>query len=208
MARSTSRKRKLPKWKPKPLSSKRQRTSRATRLNMRNSSHSLLHLRGFARQMDRTAGMPEWLANTPSSIAKTRAGEQQYRQRLSCTIPSRSAGPSTCRLSHQMRCGVECWVILPTCAMCRSREQARGQCRLATEHEQSAAHNEDDDGRGAATRGHQGSPAEKCRQTHDCHHQRYICHLRRRSKQRHIPNTGGLNITGRMAELDYPLLRS
>ena len=44
------------KWKPKPRSSKRQSTSRVTRLNLRNSSHSLLHLRGFARQMDRTAG--------------------------------------------------------------------------------------------------------------------------------------------------------
>ena len=42
----------------------------------------------------------------------------------------------------------------------------------------------------------------ECRQTDDCHHQRYIYHLRRRSTKAHVPDTGVLNITGRMAELD------
>ena len=50
---------------------------------------------------------------------QTRAGEQQYRQRRSCTIPSRTAGPSTS--AYPTRCAAK-WnvgTILPTCAMCR-----------------------------------------------------------------------------------------
>ena len=69
-ARSASRKRELPKWKPKLPLSRRQRTLRVTRLNLRNSSHSLLHLRGFARQMDQTMEYQSGSQTLLSSIAK------------------------------------------------------------------------------------------------------------------------------------------
>ena len=84
-----------------------------------------------------------------------------------------------------------------------SREQARGQCRLATEHEQSAAHNEDDDGRDAATRGHQGSPAGNVVRLMSATINVTSATSGGGANKTHIPNTRGLNITGRMAELDY-----
>ena len=133
---------------------------------------------------------------------QTRAGDQQYRQRRSCTIHSRSAGPSTS--ANPTRCAAE-WntgQYYPHVRCVESREQARGQCRLATEHEQSAAHNEDDDGRDAATRGHQGSTAGNVVRL-------MIATINVKSAtsgggatKAHVPDTGGLNITGRMAELD------
>ena len=95
---------------------------------------------------------------------------------------ARAAGP---------RCAVE-WNVGQYYRHVRcveSREQARGQCRLATEHEQCAAHNEDDDGRDAATRGHQGSTAVSASSGGG-------------ATKAHVPDAGGLNITGRMAELD------
>ena len=90
---------------------------------------------------------------------QTRAGEQQYRQRCSCAIPSRFAGPSTS--ANTTRCTAErnAGQYYRHVRCVESREQARGQRRLATEHEQSAAHNEDDERRDTATRGHQGSPS-------------------------------------------------
>ena len=124
---------------------------------------------------------------------QTRAGEQQYRQRCSCTIPSRSAGPST------SACPTRCAAERNTGRHVRcveSREQARGQRRLATEHEQSAAHNEDDDRRDAATRGHQGSVAATVVRLMIATINVTSANSGGGAAKAHIPDTGGLNITG------------
>ena len=84
-----------------------------------------------------------------------------------------------------------------------SREQARGQCRLATEHEQSAAHNEDDDGRDAATSEHQGSLAGNVVRLMIATINVTSAISGGGATKALIPDTGGLNITGRMDELDY-----
>ena len=134
---------------------------------------------------------------------QTRAGEQQYRQRCSCTIPSRSVGPSTS--AYPTRCAAE-WNTGQYHRHVRcveSREQARGQRRLATEHKQSAAHNEDDDGRDAATRGHQGSLAGNVVRLVIATINVTSATSAGGATKVHKPDTGGLNITGRMAELDY-----
>ena len=75
-------------------------------------------------------------------------------------------------------------------------------CRIAG-HEQSAAHNEDDDRGDAATRGHQGSPSGSV-----VRHMIATINVTSATSgggatKAHIPDTGGSNITGRMAELDY-----
>ena len=134
---------------------------------------------------------------------QTRAGEQQYRQRGSCAIPSRSAGPSTS--ANPTRCTAE-WNTGQYNRHVRRvepREQARGQRRLATEHEQSAARNEDDERRDAASRGHQGSPSGSVARLMIATINVTSAASRGGATKAHIPETGGLNITGRMAELDY-----
>ena len=134
---------------------------------------------------------------------QTCAREQQYRQRCSCAIPSRSAGPSTS--ACPTRCTAE-WNTGQYYLHVRrveSREQARGQRRLATEHEQSAAHNEDDDRRGAATRGHQGSPSGSVVRLMIAAINVTSATSSGGAMKAHTPDTGGLNITGHMAELDY-----
>ena len=114
---------------------------------------------GFRKADGPDSGMPEWLANTLSSISKHVQESSNIDRDAVCTIRSRSAGPSTS--VYPTRCAAE-WNTGQYYRHVRrveSREQARGQCILATEHEQSAAHNEYDDGRDAAARGHQGSQA-------------------------------------------------
>ena len=70
-----------------------ERTLRITKLNLRNWSHSLLHLRvsqgRWTEQRDARVACKHSVVNR-----QTRAGEQQYRQRRSCTIPSRASVPS------------------------------------------------------------------------------------------------------------------
>ena len=73
---------------------------------------------GFRKADGPDSVMPEWLANTLSSIAK-HVQESSNIDRdavaqslLGLLVP---APP----LSHQMRYEVERWTILPTCAMCR-----------------------------------------------------------------------------------------
>ena len=145
--------------------------------------------------------MPEWLANTLSSIAK-HVQESSNIDRdavaqslLGLLVPAPPPIPP-----DALRSGT----LDNTTDMCdvETRERARGQCRLATEHEQSAAHNEDDDGRDAATRGHQGSTAGNVVRLMIA-----IINVTSASSgggatKAHVPDAGGLNITGRMPELD------
>ena len=156
-------------------SSKRQRTSRVTRLNLRNSSHSLLHLRCFARQMDRTAGCQSGLQTLYHQSPNT-------CRRAAISTETQLHNPfSVCwsQHLHQMRCGVEHWTILPTCAMCRiagastravqTGHITRTKCGSKRRRWRKRRHN-------SRTPRVDGG---ECRQTHDCHHQRSICHLRR-----------------------------
>ena len=133
----------------------------------------------------------------------TRAGKQQYRQRCNCVIPSRSAGPSTS--VYPTRCAAE-WNTGQYHQHVRcveSREQARRQRRLVTEHEQSATRNEDDDGRDAATRGRQGSSAGNVVRLMTAATNVSSVSSGGGAAKAHIADTGGLNITGRMTERSY-----
>ena len=72
-----------------------------------------------------------------------------------------------------------------TTDMCDVSNRGRkheGQRRLATEHEQSAAHSEDDDRRDPQLEDTKVAVGE-CRQTHDRYQQRYLCRLQRRCNQ-------------------------
>ena len=112
---------------------------------------------GFRKADGPDSGMPEWLANTLSSIAK-HVQESSNTDRdavaqslLGLLVPAPPLIPPDALRSGQYYRHVRC---------VESREEARGQRRLATEH-----------------------ASGECRQTHDCYHQRYLCHLRRRSNQ-------------------------
>ena len=105
---------------------------------------------------------------------------------------------SVCWSQHPTRCAAE-WNTgqYHRHVQCvESREQARGQRRLATEHEQSAAHNEDDDRRHAATRGHQGSLAANVVKLMIATINVTSANSGGEAAKAHIPDTGGLNITG------------
>ena len=91
------------------------------------------------------------------------------------------------------------------CDVTSRGEQARRERRLATKHEQSETHNENDDRRDAATRRYQEPPTK-------WNVRLLIASINVTSAvsgsgaaREHAYETGGLNMTGRMAELDYLL---
>ena len=134
---------------------------------------------------------------------QTHVGKQYYRQRGCRSITSwiDGTGPSSCTARRTAGWSIEQHYRRVRCN--EPWEQARRMCRLVTKHEQSETHNENDDRRNAATRGYQDPQTER--------NVRFlIASINVTSavsgsggaKERTY-ETGGLNMTGRMAELDY-----
>ena len=142
-------------------------------------------------------GMPEWVASTLSSIAKhmlessTTDREAVAQSLLGLMVPAsrRTTEWSIEQHYRHVRCN-------------EPREQARSERRLATKHEQSEIHNENDDRRDAATRRYQEPPTK-------WNVRLLIASINVTSAvsgsggaREHAFETGGLNMTGRLAELD------
>ena len=125
-------------------------------------------------------------------IASYQAQLAELEPLFASSVAARSAGPSP--TSYPTRCTAE-WNTGQYYRHVRHHdpwEQARGWRRLATKHDQSAAHNEDDGGRDAATRRYQGSPSRRV--------------VRLMIATINVTCSGGAtsaHITGRMAELDH-----
>ena len=134
---------------------------------------------------------------------QTHVGKQHYRQRGCCSITSRVDGtsPSFCTARRTAERSIEQHYRHVRCN--EPREQARGECRLATKHEQSETHNENDDRRDAAIRRYQEPQTVR-------NVRLLIASINVTSAvsgsgavREHTYETGGLNMTGPMAELDY-----
>ena len=134
---------------------------------------------------------------------QTPVGKQHYRQRGRCTITSRFDGtsPSSCTTRRTAEWSVGQRYRHVRCI--EPREQARRERRLAAKQQQSETHNENDDRRDAATRRYQESPTK-------WNVRLLIASINVTSAasgsgatREHTCEAGGLNMTGRMAELDY-----
>ena len=92
---------------------------------------------------------------------QTHVGKQYYRQRGCRSINSWIDGtsPSSCTSRRTAECSIEQHKRHVRCS--EPWEQARRRCRLATKHEQSESHNENDDRRNAATRRYQDPQTER-----------------------------------------------
>ena len=196
-------KRKSPKRKPKLPLSKRQRTWRATEPNSQNSNHSSLHPTGFRKADEPNNGMPEWVASTLSSIAKhmlessTIDREAVAQSLLGLMVPAPPPAPPDAQQNGVSN------NIIDMCDVASRGNNHEGCADLATKHEQSETYNENDDRRNPATRGYQDPQTER-------NVRLLIASINVTSavsgsgaaKERTY-ETGGLNMTGRMAELDY-----
>ena len=117
---------------------------------------------GFRRADEPNNGMPEWVASTLSSIAThTLESSTIDRQRGCRSITSRVDGtnPSSCTSRRTAEWSIEQHYRHVRCS--EPWEQARRMCRLATKHEQSETHNENDGRRNAATRRYQDPQTER-----------------------------------------------
>ena len=151
---------------------------------------------GFRKADGPDNGVPEWLANTLSSIAKhvQESGNIDREAVVQSLLGLLVAAPPL----TPTRCTAE-WNTGPSPHRHERRydpwEQARGWRRLVTKHEQSDAHNKDDVGRDAATRRCQGSPSRRV--------VRLMTPTINVTSAASIPEAKDLNTTGRMAGLDY-----
>ena len=130
---------------------------------------------------------------------QTHVGKQCYRHRGCRSITSWIDGtsPSSCTARRTAE-----WSIEQHCRHVRCNELWE-QARMATKHEQSETHNENDDRRDSATRRYQGPQTVR-------NVRLFIASINVTSAvsgsgaaREHTYETGGLNMTGRMAELDY-----
>ena len=134
---------------------------------------------------------------------QTHVGKQYYRQRGCRSITSWIDGtsPSSCTDRRTAEWSIEQHYRHVRCN--EPWEQARKVCRLATKHEQSETHNENDDRRNAATRRYQEPQTVR-------NVRLLIASINVTSAvsgsgaaKEHTHETGGLNMTSRMAGLDY-----
>ena len=130
---------------------------------------------------------------------QTHVGKQHYRQRGCCSITSRVDGtsPSSCTSRRTTEWSIEQHYRHVRCN--EPWEQARKERRLATKHEQSETHNENDDRRDAATGRYQEPQTAR-------NVRLLIASINVTSAvsgsgaaREHAYETGGLNMTSRMA---------
>ena len=130
-------------------------------------------------------------------------GKQHYRQRGSRSITSWIDGtsPSSCTSRRTAE-----WSIEQHHRHVRRSEpweQTRGSCRLASKHEQSETYNEDNDRRNAATRVYQNPQTKRDVRLLIASINVTSAVSGSGAAKERTYETGGLNMTGRMAELDY-----